>query len=197
MALRTGRDGETGRRSGLKIRRPERVVGVQVPLPAPTINPQCIGRDGPQAKQARSLLLGQGPISVRKEFGTNSTRIASVLADIHASVVSVLVLPPLTAEEQIIAVATLGPFLRQRNQCLSKRPEWRFDYFVWDLWRTTGAGTHQIGCSLPYTATTAGVAEPGQSRMVILQIRRAGQRKLACRTTAVKRRIEQAHIQCQ
>jgi len=58
---------------------------------------------------------------VRKEFGTNSTRIASVLADIHASVVSVLVLPLLTAEEQIIAVATLGPFLRQRNQCLSKR----------------------------------------------------------------------------
>ena len=138
-----------------------------------------------------------GQISVRKEFGTNSTRIASVLADIQASVVSVLVLPLLTAKEQIIAVATLGPFLRQRNQCLSKRPEWRFDYFVWDLWRTTGAGTHQIGCSLPYTATTAGVAEPGQSRMVILQIRRAGQRKLACRTTAVKRRIEQAHIQCQ
>ena len=29
------RDGEIGRRSGLKIRRPERVVGVQVPLPAP------------------------------------------------------------------------------------------------------------------------------------------------------------------
>ena len=32
-----GRDGETGRRSGLKIRRPERVVGVQVPLPAPPL----------------------------------------------------------------------------------------------------------------------------------------------------------------
>ncbi len=30
------RDGETGRRSGLKIRRPERVVGVRVPLPAPS-----------------------------------------------------------------------------------------------------------------------------------------------------------------
>ena len=33
--LLLGRDGGTGRRSGLKIRRPERVVGVRVPLPAP------------------------------------------------------------------------------------------------------------------------------------------------------------------
>ena len=30
-----GRDGGTGRRSGLKIRGPERVVGVRVPLSAP------------------------------------------------------------------------------------------------------------------------------------------------------------------
>jgi hypothetical protein len=37
LLLRARRDGETGRRSGLKIRRPERVVGVQVPLPAPII----------------------------------------------------------------------------------------------------------------------------------------------------------------
>src|SRR6516165_6615265 len=35
-AFRLGRDGETGRRSGLKIRRPERVVGVRFPLPAPS-----------------------------------------------------------------------------------------------------------------------------------------------------------------
>ena len=34
-SYRECRDGETGRRSGLKIRRPERAVGVQVPLPAP------------------------------------------------------------------------------------------------------------------------------------------------------------------
>ncbi len=30
------RDGEIGRRSGLKIRRSERTVGVRFPLPAPT-----------------------------------------------------------------------------------------------------------------------------------------------------------------
>jgi hypothetical protein len=39
-----GRDGETGRRSGLKIRRPERVVGVQVPLPAPLTNARTVRR---------------------------------------------------------------------------------------------------------------------------------------------------------
>jgi hypothetical protein len=57
------------------------------------------------------------------------------------------------------------------NTNLAGHTIWRIPL---DLWRTTGAGTHQVGCSLPYTATTAGVAEPGQSRMVILQIRRSG-----------------------
>ena len=36
VLLGLGRDGGTGRRSGLKIRKPERVVGVRVPLSAPT-----------------------------------------------------------------------------------------------------------------------------------------------------------------
>ena len=33
--MKAGPDGEIGRRSGLKIRGPERAVGVQVPLRAP------------------------------------------------------------------------------------------------------------------------------------------------------------------
>ena len=37
-----GRDGEIGRRSGLKIRRSERTVGVRFPLPAPFVFPEYI-----------------------------------------------------------------------------------------------------------------------------------------------------------
>ncbi len=37
-----GRDGEIGRRSGLKIRRSERTVGVRFPFPAPTEGDQRV-----------------------------------------------------------------------------------------------------------------------------------------------------------
>ncbi len=48
-----GRDGETGRRSGLKIRRTERSVGVQVPLPAPLKFPfrRRLDKKGPRIWQ--------------------------------------------------------------------------------------------------------------------------------------------------
>ena len=66
-----GRDGEIGRRSGLKIRRPERVVGVQVPLPAPSNRIRArsspwiplIQKEWMSAAPGRFLLIGTSSIS--------------------------------------------------------------------------------------------------------------------------------------